>query len=84
MIRLPSIETLPSEPRQSIVTGMGNGSAADCHNGGIIPLDRPDCSRDSLIYAVAMIISEAVNGEGIHACELAEMIVEAVEEHHFA
>ncbi|MCV0394370.1 MAG: hypothetical protein K5872_15980 [Rhizobiaceae bacterium] len=50
---------------------------------GIIPLElglSADEARMALIYDVAVMISEAVTGPGIHVMELAEMIVETVQE----
>ena len=50
---------------------------------GIIPLPPIEVDpRGALIGEVAEMISEAVNGPAIHAWELAEMIVDAVDKHY--
>ncbi|MHA6642300.1 hypothetical protein [Mesorhizobium sp. A623] len=48
---------------------------------GIIPLQPVEIDpRGALIYDVADIISEALTGPAIHVMELAEMIVDTVQE----
>ena len=67
--------------RELVATVAAKYEQSDKPACGIIPLSPVD-PRMSLIYNVAEMISDAITGPEVHAWELAEMIVDVVEDHH--
>lgn len=72
---------LSPELRKLITDATGKPNSTNEPIKGIIPFEPLEWDeRDELVYRIAETISDAVQGPAIHVSELAEMIVDMMQE----